>query len=216
MLGDLPVHHLALFATAALAVNLTPGPDMLFVVGTSATRGRRAGVMAALGVGAGCLLHVALAAVGLSALLAASALAFGVVKWVGAAYLVWMGLSMWRSRRVEPDATASAPASVGGRSVFWQGAITNALNPKVALFFLAFLPQFIAPGAGGQALAFVALGLLFNIGGTLVNIVVALLAAAISRRLAARGAGSALGSWLQRAVGALFIGLGVRLALSTR
>jgi RhtB (resistance to homoserine/threonine) family protein len=216
MLGDLPVHHLALFAAAALAVNLTPGPDMLFVVGTGATRGRRAGVMAALGVGAGCLLHVALAAVGLSALLAASALAFSVVKWVGAAYLVWMGLSMWRSRRAAPEADAAARPDPGGRSVFWQGAITNALNPKVALFFLAFLPQFIAPGAGGQALAFVALGLLFNLGGTLVNIVVALLAAAISRRLAARGTGSALGSWLQRAVGALFIGLGVRLALSTR
>jgi threonine/homoserine/homoserine lactone efflux protein len=216
--AELPVHHLALFAAAALAVNLTPGPDMLFVVGTGATRGRRAGVMAALGVGAGCLMHVALAAVGLSAVLAASALAFSVVKWVGAAYLVGMGLSMWRSRG-GPATTVDAGtgANAGGRSVFWQGAITNALNPKVALFFLAFLPQFIAPGANGQALAFVALGLLFNIGGTVVNIVVALLAASISQRLAARGAGSsAIGLWLQRAVGALFIGLGVRLALSTR
>jgi RhtB (resistance to homoserine/threonine) family protein len=216
MLAELPVHHLALFAAAALAVNLTPGPDMLFVVGTGATRGRRAGVMAALGIGAGCLLHIALAAVGLSALLAASALAFSVVKWVGAAYLVWMGLSMWRSRRAGPDAEAPAQVNVGSGSVFWQGAITNALNPKVALFFLAFLPQFIEPGASGQALAFVALGLLFNVGGTVVNIVVALLAASISQRLAARGAGSAVGAWLQRAVGALFIGLGVRLALSTR
>jgi threonine/homoserine/homoserine lactone efflux protein len=216
MLSELPVHHLALFAAAALAVNLTPGPDMLFVVGTGATRGRRAGVMAALGIGAGCLLHIALAAVGLSALLAASALAFSLVKWVGAAYLVWMGLSMWRRRQAGPEAGASARPKAGGRSVFWQGAITNALNPKVALFFLAFLPQFIEPGASGQALAFVALGLLFNVGGTVVNIVVALLAATIRRWLAARGAGSAVGGWLQRAVGALFIGLGVRLALSTR
>jgi len=197
---------------------------MLFVMGTGATRGRRAGVLAALGVGAGCLLHVALAAVGLSALIAASAVAFSVVKWVGAAYLVWMGLSMWRSRRAGAETQANANAEVNAaarpsaksHNVFWQGAITNALNPKVALFFLAFLPQFIAPGATGQALAFVALGLLFNAGGTLVNVVVALLAAAISRRLAARGTGSAMGRWLQRAVGALFIGLGVRLALSTR
>ena len=217
MLADLPVHHLPLFAAAALAVNLTPGPDMLFVVGTGATQGRRAGVLAALGIGAGCLLHIALAAVGLSAVLAASALAFGVVKWVGAAYLVWVGLSMWRTRRgAAAGAAATARPQVGGRSVFWQGALTNALNPKVALFFLAFLPQFIEPGASGQALAFVALGLLFNVGGTVVNIVVALLAATISRWLAARGAGSAVGGWLQRAVGALFIGLGVRLALSTR
>ena len=216
--NELPVHHLALFAAAALAVNLTPGPDMLFVVGTGATRGRHDGVMAALGIGAGCLLHIALAAVGLSAVLAASALAFSVVKWVGAAYLVWIGLSMWRTRRAEPTAAGlpTRPAA-SGRSVFWQGAITNALNPKVALFFLAFLPQFIEPGAAGQALAFVALGLLFNVGGTVVNIVVALAAASISRRLVAREAGSsALGTWLQRAVGALFVGLGLKLALSTR
>ena len=215
---ELPVHHLALFATAALAVNLTPGPDMLFVVGTGATRGRRDGVMAALGIGAGCLLHITLAAVGLSAVLAASTLAFSVVKWVGAAYLVWIGLSMWRTRRAEARVADGLSRPVaGGRSVFWQGAITNALNPKVALFFLAFLPQFIEPGADGQALAFVALGLLFNVGGTVVNIGVALAAASISQRLAARGAGSsALGTGLQRAVGALFVGLGLKLALSTR
>jgi threonine/homoserine/homoserine lactone efflux protein len=215
MFADLPVHHLALFAAAALAVNLTPGPDMLFVVGTGATRGRRAGVLAALGIGAGCLLHIALAALGLSALLAASALAFSVVKWVGAAYLVWIGLSMWRARRDAPAGLTERSAQSG--HVFWQGALTNALNPKVALFFLAFLPQFIEPGAHGQALAFVVLGLFFNVGGTLVNIVVALLAEGVSRRLAARSAGrSALGAWLQRAVGALFIGLGLKLALGSR
>jgi threonine/homoserine/homoserine lactone efflux protein len=216
MLSDLPVHHLPLFAAAALAVNITPGPDMLFVVGAGATHGRRAGVLAALGVGAGCLVHIALAAVGLSAVLAASALAFSVVTWLGAAYLVWIGLSMWRSHRAAPEANAALRPHAGGRSVFWQGAITNALNPKVALFFLAFLPQFIAPGAGGQALAFVALGLLFNVGGTVVNVAVACLAAVISRRLAARGGSSARGAWFQRAVGALFVGLGLRLALSTR
>jgi threonine/homoserine/homoserine lactone efflux protein len=222
MLAGLPVHHLPLFVAAALAVNLTPGPDMLFVVGSGATRGRRAGVLAALGVGAGCLLHIALAAVGLSALLAASALAFGVVKWAGAAYLVWVGLSMWRTRRGAPGASSAAqPAAGATGNVFWQGALTNALNPKVALFFLAFLPQFIEPGASGQALAFVVLGLVFNLGGTLVNIVVALLAAWISARLAARASlgtngPSAWGTWLQRAVGALFVGLGLKLAFSSR
>ena len=217
ILAELPVHHLPLFAAAALAVNLTPGPDMLFVIGTGATRGRRAGVMAALGVGAGCLLHVALAAVGLSALLAASALAFSVVKWLGAAYLVWVGISMLRTRGAQAASAEAAPMQIESRQVFWQGAVTNALNPKVALFFLAFLPQFIEPGAAGQALAFVALGLLFNLGGTVVNVVVALLAATISRRIAARNAGSsALGTWLQRAVGALFVGLGLKLAFSSR
>jgi threonine/homoserine/homoserine lactone efflux protein len=135
----LPIHDLALFVAAGLMLNLTPGPD-----------GRRAGVMAALGVGAGCLVHTLLAAVGLSALLAASALAFEIVKWAGAAYLVWIGLAMLRRRETGIAAPSAAPR---GR-VFWQGALTNTLNPKVALFFLAFLPQFIAADAPGQGLAF--------------------------------------------------------------
>lgn len=213
--AGLPVHDLALFVAAALALNLTPGPDMVFVLATGASRGRRAGVFAALGIGAGCLLHVALAALGLSALLATSALAFSIVKWLGAAYLVWMGVGMLRARPAAAAAAPSTPANGSDSRVFWQGALTNALNPKVALFFLAFLPQFIDPGAAGQAGAFLALGLLFNLGGTLVNIVAALLAAAISRRLAARGPGP-LGLWLQRVVGAIFVGLGVRLALASR
>ena len=206
----LPVHDLALFLSAALLLNLTPGPDMLFVAGASAARGRRAGVLAALGVGLGCGVHIALAAVGLSALLATSALAFGVVKWLGAAYLVWTGLSMLRAR---PAAPAAAPAT---RAVFWQGALTNALNPKVALFFLAFLPQFVDAGAPQQAVAFVALGVLFTASGTVVNVIVALAAGNIAGALAAGGAGGRDGPWLQRAAGALFIGLGVKLAFSSR
>ncbi|MBS0442622.1 MAG: LysE family translocator [Proteobacteria bacterium] len=209
----MPVHDLALFVGAALLLNLTPGPDMLFVAGTGAARGRAAGLMAALGVGAGCLFHTLLAALGLSALLAASELAFNAVKWAGAAYLVWTGVQMLRAR---PAATAAeAPARRSG-SPFWQGALTNALNPKVALFFLAFLPQFIDAGAPGQALALLMLGTFFNIGGTAVNLVVALVASGAAAGLATRGGGSRMGAWLQRAAGALFIGLGVKLALSSR
>ncbi|HEY2928522.1 LysE family translocator [Piscinibacter sp.] len=207
----LPIHDLPLFAAAALLVNLTPGPDMLFVIGSSAAHGRRGGVMAALGVGAGCLLHTALAAVGLSALLAASALAFDIVKWVGAAYLVWVGIGMLRAGR--PD--VAKPVAVESRRVFWQGALTNALNPKVALFFLAFLPQFITPAASGQALAFLALGALFNVGGTAVNIAVAWLAGGVRERWSAAAGGSA-GRWVRRAAGALFVGLGLKLALGSR
>jgi threonine/homoserine/homoserine lactone efflux protein len=210
----LPVHDLALFLSAALLLNLTPGPDMLFVAGTSTARGRRAGVLAALGVGLGCGVHIMLAAVGLSALLATSALAFGVVKWLGAAYLVWTGLSMLRARPAAPAAGAAAgPAT---RAVFWQGALTNALNPKVALFFLAFLPQFVDTGATQQAWAFVALGVLFTISGTLVNGVVALAAGSIAAAVAAGGSAGRIGPWLQRAAGALFIGLGLKLAFSSR
>ncbi len=209
----LPIHDLALFLSAALLLNLTPGPDMMFVAATSAARGRRAGVLAALGVGLGCGFHIALAAGGLSALLATSALAFGAVKWLGAAYLVWMGLSMLRARAAAP--AAGAPAATTP-AVFWQGALTNALNPKVALFFLAFLPQFVDAGAPRQAVAFVALGVLFTVGGTLVNVVVALATGSIARGVAAGGSGGRIGPWLHRAAGALFVGLGVKLAFSSR
>ena len=211
----LAIHDLPLFLTAALLVNLTPGPDMLFVAGSSAAQGRRAGVLAALGVGVGCLLHVALAALGLSALLAASTTAFAAVKWVGAAYLVWVGVSMLRVRATAGE-SASLTLPRGSSRVFWQGAWTNALNPKVALFFLAFLPQFIAPGAARQALSFVVLGLLFSVGGTAVNVGVALLTHRLREGLSGRGGGARIGSWLQRAAGVLFVGLGLKLAFSSR
>ena len=211
----LAIHDLPLFLTAALLVNLTPGPDMLFVAGSSAAQGRRAGVLAALGVGVGCLLHVALAALGLSALLAASTTAFAAVKWVGAAYLVWVGVSMLRVRATAGE-SASLTLPRGSSRVFWQGAWTNALNPKVALFFLAFLPQFIAPGAPHQALSFVVLGLLFSVGGTAVNVGVALLTHRLREGLSGRGGGARIGSWLQRAAGVLFVGLGLKLAFSSR
>ena len=210
---SLPIHDLPLFMAAGLLLNLTPGPDMLFVAGSSAAQGRRAGVMAALGVGAGCVLHMVLATIGLSALLATSALAFEVVKWAGAAYLVWIGIGMLR----RGGGTAIVrPPDADARRVFWQGALTNALNPKVALFFLAFLPQFITPDAPGQPLAFLALGALFNVGGTAVNIVVALLAGWMRATLSHSVRGRGAGAWLRRAAGALFIGLGIKLALSAR
>jgi threonine/homoserine/homoserine lactone efflux protein len=213
---NLPVHDLPLFAAAALLVNLTPGPDMLFVIGSSAARGRRAGVLAALGVGAGCMVHIAMAAVGLSALLAASATAFTLVKWVGAAYLVWVGVTMLRSPASRGQTALGAAVVPRSSRVFWQGALTNALNPKVALFFLAFLPQFIEPGTSNQGWAFVALGLLFNVGGTLVNVVVALAASGLREGLQARGSAMRGGPWLQRTAGVLFVGLGAKLALSAR
>lgn len=204
------VHDLALFMSAGLLLNVTPGADMVFVAGTAGARGRRAGVLAALGVGLGCAVHIALAALGLSALLATSAVAFTVLKLAGAAYLVWMGIAMLRAR----PASAAVAAPPTQRSVFWQGALTNALNPKVALFFLAFLPQFVDAAAPDRALAFVVLGLLFTCSGTAVNVVVALAAGTLARRLS--GSGGRLGTWLQRAAGALFVGLGVKLAFSSR
>jgi len=212
MLGALGIHDLPLFVVAGLLLNLTPGADLLYVAGNTATGGRRAGMLAALGLGAGCLVHVTLAALGLSALLAASDLAFTLVKWVGAAYLVWMGVGMLRSR----GTAASTPSAIDPRRVFWRGVLTNALNPKVALFFLAFLPQFIAPQGTHPALAFALLGLVFTVNGTLVTLAMAWLGSLAKERLAGNANVGQLGVWLQRAAGAMFVVLGVKLAVGGR
>jgi len=211
MLATLGIHDLPLFVAAGLLLNLTPGADLLYVLGNTAAGGRRAGMLAALGIGAGCLFHVALAALGLSALLAASETAFTVVKWAGAGYLIWMGVAMLRSRGGTTEAAVVDP-----RRVFWRGMLTNALNPKVALFFLAFLPQFIVPHGTHQALAFGLLGLVFTLNGTLVTLVLAWLAGAARERLAGSARAGRLSVWLQRAAGAMFVGLGVKLALGGR
>jgi threonine/homoserine/homoserine lactone efflux protein len=203
-------HSLALFLAAGLALNLTPGPDMLYVAARGASEGRAAGVVSALGIGVGTLVHIALVAAGLAALLAAVPLAHLALRLGGAAYLVYLGV---RALRAKPDAGGVAeltPASLG--VIFRQGVITNVLNPKVALFFLAFLPQFVDPSRGHPALQVVVLGLLFDVSGTLVNLAVALGSSRVAARLR-RGESARL---IQRVTGVLFIVLGGRLAWSAR
>lgn len=209
------LQHLLLFIAAGLLLNLTPGPDVLYIVTNALRSGARAGVVAALGINAGCFVHVFAAAVGVSALLAASATAFTVLKWIGAAYLVWVGVRLlfakapaqgWGSHDGSPPA--------GGGPALWAifrgGFLTNALNPKVAIFFLAFVPQFIAPETGNKALAFVLLGTLFNINSIAINAGWALAAAWMARRESVqRGM-----HWLDRAAGAMFIAFGLRLAVA--
>ena len=199
---------LALFVASGLLLNVTPGPDTLYILGRTAAQGRRAGSVAALGIGAGCLVHILAAALGLSALLAASATAFTVLKWIGACYLLYVGVSFLLSRPRTPPAAAPLPPAPL-LTVFLQGLLTNVLNPKVALFFLAFLPQFIAPDAPSKALSFLFLGLVFNFNGTLWNLFVAWSAARVATRFRAAGRCSA---WLARAVGAMFVYFGIKLA----
>ncbi|QDM15389.1 LysE family translocator [Tardiphaga sp. vice352] len=206
MLG---IHSLWLFVLSGVLLNITPGPDTAYIVGRSAQIGWRGGAAAALGISAGCLVHVFAAAIGLSALLAASSLAFTAIKWIGAAYLIYTGIKMLLTQAASP-ATVTVPRATTLRQVFWQGALTNALNPKVALFFLAFLPQFVDAAAPGKALAFVVLGLIFIGTGTLWGLGVAAFAAKAAGRI--RQSGRAL-VWLNRALGAMFIGLGVRVAM---
>ena len=208
----LGTHDLWLFVLSGLLLNITPGPDTLYIVGRSSTQGWRAGAFAALGIGAGTLVHICAAALGLSAILAASAAAFTAVKIVGAAYLLYVGITLiWSARAAgsSPGAPAIRPASM--RGIFVQGFLTNVLNPKVALFFLAFLPQFVAADASSKALAFLLLGAVFDFNGTLWNLLIAWSTAHLSRRLAPRGA---FKQWFNRCVGAVFIFIGVRLALS--
>jgi threonine/homoserine/homoserine lactone efflux protein len=201
---------LALFVMAGLLLNITPGPDTLYILGRTTLQGWRGGAVAALGIGAGLFVHTLAAAVGLSALLAASATAFTILKWVGAAYLVYVGMSLLMAR---PTIQQRTPAMCAAalRTVFFQGFLTNVLNPKVALFFLAFLPQFVDPSAPNKAVAFLFLGFVFNFNGTLWNLFVAWSADRVASSLSGSGH---LALWLNRTVGALFVYLGIRLVTS--
>lgn len=202
--------QLLLFIAAGWLLNLTPGPDVLYIVSNSLRGGARAGMVAALGIFAGCFVHVAIATVGLGALLAASAMAFTVVKFIGAAYLLWMGVRLLRA--TTPGWTPeAAPAEHDLRRVFRRGFLTNVLNPKVALFFLAFLPQFIAPDASHKTLAFLALGVLFSVNALPVTLGYAWLAAWAAGRVSLVRRAM---HWLDRAAGVLFIGFGLKLALT--
>ena len=211
--------QLLVFIAAGWLLNLTPGPDVLYIVSNALRSGARAGLVAGLGITAGCFVHVAAAAVGVGALLSASATAFTVLKWAGAAYLLWMGVRMLFSRAGGGNgaaiaaAQAAPPVAVPLRAVFLGGFWTNVLNPKVALFFLAFVPQFIAPGTENKALAFVLLGVLFNVNAIPVNAGWALAASWMARRSGAIQRGM---HWLDRVAGAMFIGFGLKLALTDR
>jgi threonine/homoserine/homoserine lactone efflux protein len=209
MFSALGVHDFWLFVVTGLVLNLTPGADTLLVVGRSARGGWREGALAALGIQVGCLVHATAAALGVEALLAASAQAFRVLTWVGAAYLAYLGFQMLR-QGLRPPAHGSSPVEAKGgvlRSAFAQGLLTNVLNPKVGLFFLAFVPQFIRPDAPSPVAAFLALGLCFDLTGGTWLLIVAALTVGLRGAIAPR-----LGRWLQGVGGALFLGLAWRLA----
>ncbi|WP_431260031.1 LysE family translocator [Roseateles chitinivorans] len=222
MLGT---HDLGLFIASGLLLNMTPGPDSLLIMARSATQGFRAGSAAALGIGAGTCVHILAAALGLSALLSASTAAFTVVKLLGAAYLVYLGAGMLFKRRVAEDragdgvdrtteAVPPAPPAAPLRKIFAQGFLTNVLNPKVGLFFLAFVPQFISADAPSKAAAFLFLGAVFNVNGMLWCHLLAWSSAVAGARARGQGWARTLGRWLNRGIGALFLAFGVRLAMA--
>lgn len=209
MLG---IHDLAIFMLSGLILNMTPGPDSLLIVSRTATGRWQQGAVTALGISTGTLVHVLAAALGLSAILATSAMAFTVVKWVGALYLIWLGLSALLKRRHQtPQAPAPRVSETRLRTLFRQGFLTNVLNPKVALFFMAFMPQFIDPAATLKPLDFLSLGLIFDVVGTLWSVVLITAVTLGGQRLRP---GARLKAWLERSVGVMFVALGIRLALT--
>jgi threonine/homoserine/homoserine lactone efflux protein len=205
------IHDLTLFVVSGLLLNIMPGPDSLLIMTRSATQGWRAGCSAALGIGSGTFVHIFAAALGLSAVLATSATAFTVVKLVGAAYILYMAFGLLKSRKRDGVDMPLAAPSLPLRKIFAQGFLTNVLNPKVAVFFLAFVPQFISADAPNKALAFIVLGCIFNINGMLWCNALALFTAKASERVKVN---PAVSLWLNRATGTLFVWLGVKLALS--
>lgn len=207
-------HDLLLFVVTALVLNATPGVDMLYTLTRTLQHGWRAGLIAALGIIAGCVVHTMAAALGLAALLAASAWAFTAVKWIGAAYLLWLAWGMLRAAADRDVATSrvSVPSHERLGRIFVQGFLTNVLNPKVALFFLALLPQFIAADAPNKPMAFLFLGAVFIFNGAL--FLFALVALAQSARRF--GANRSVRRALNAIGGALFAALAARLVQAER
>jgi RhtB (resistance to homoserine/threonine) family protein len=202
------IHDFGLFLGAGVLLNLTPGPDTVYILGRSIAHGRDAGVASALGICVGSIFHTCAAALGLSAILATSTVAFAAIKLLGGAYLIFLGIKMFLDRRRK----LSLPSNfrqLTTVAAFQQGVLTNVLNPKVALFFLAFLPQFIDPATNNKILAFVTLGFTFVTTGTIWCLILAWFASSFSDRLRAS---ETVGQWVNRAIGALFIFLGARLA----
>ncbi|MCL2309210.1 MAG: LysE family translocator [Proteobacteria bacterium] len=209
-----------LFLAAAVLLTLAPGPDNLMVISLGMARGRRAGVAFGLGCGLGCLSHTLLAVLGVSAAIAASPHAFMALRIVGGAYLIWLGANALRStwrRPIEPITvsaeTSSAPLAPAFQqastlTLFTRGLIANAINPKVILFFLAFLPQFVKPANGSVGLQLALLGLLFTLQAVLIFSVIGFLAGSLGQQLARN---PRIGLWLDRLAGVIFVGLGLRL-----
>lgn len=201
---------LAIFLLAALTLNLTPGNDMMYVLGQCLKSGRRAGIAASFGISTGSLVHIALVAVGVAALLARYPAVFEIIRWAGVVYLVWLALKAITSKA---EGLQARGARRGAYAAWRDGVIVNVLNPKVAIFMLAFLPQFIDPSRGSALLQIVFLGMLFNIGGTLVLLMVCAFAGSLGDRLAGNPRLAQAFTW---ASGAIFLLLAGRLAFDRR
>jgi threonine/homoserine/homoserine lactone efflux protein len=207
------VTDLWLFIVSGLALNMLPGPDSLYIIGRSAGQGFRAGSVAALGIGTGTLIHILAAAFGLSAILATSVMAFAIVKIIGCLYLLYIGLTMLLAKESKALEQSIIKNNIPLSKIFYQGFLTNTLNPKVALFFLAFVPQFISVDSPNKALSFIFLGLVFNINGMIWCHFLAWSSSSVSKKIKHN---QLVTKCLTKFTGALFIYFGIKLALSNQ
>lgn len=201
----------ALFIGVSWALIISPGPDMIYVITRGMAHGRRAGMVSAIGVVCGILVHTTAAALGLTLILQTSALAFLLVKFVGAAYLIYLGLKAWRDQNTFDLQTSSSSANSG--ALFWQGVLSNVFNPKIAIFFLAFLPQFVDQGSGHVTLQMIFLGITFACFGSCFLLVVGYSSGSIGRWLTYR---PQYAQFFQRLAGGILVGLGIRLAFTEK
>lgn len=207
---DYTLTHWVTFFTAAVLLNLSPGPDMSFILGQTAKRGIKSGFSAMFGIWTGTFIHVILAALGLSAILATSTIAFSTVKWIGAAYLVWLGIQALRSIGTNISVNGQiSPKSL--MKIFKQGVLVAVLNPKVAIFFLAFLPQFVEVGAGPVSVQLFLHGFLIIVVAAFVEPPLIFVGGKLTGYLSNNAQAS---RWMDRGLGTLFIGLGIKLATS--
>lgn len=203
------LHSLLLFVLAGIALNLTPGPDMMYTIARSLGQGRMAGIVSALGIGTGSIAHILAAGFGLSALFAYSAMAYLILKYAGAAYLIYLGVRTLISAKGKIPISAAREDRPLGR-IYWQGIVTNVLNPKVALFFISFLPQFVDPHAGSVTLQTLLLGTIFDINGTLILVIIAIMAGTAGQWLSSKQTFWKYQQWF---TGSVLVALGAKLAL---
>ena len=207
------IENYAGFVAAAIILNLTPGADTLYILTRSIAQGSRAGLVSVAGIMSGCVIHVLAAAFGLSLILSTSAVAFFLVQWAGACYLIFLGIRTLRTASLSFEAFHRRFSPKDLITIYRQGVITNVLNPKVALFFLSFLPQFVNPADAQGPLPFLVLGGTFLCTGTLWCLVLTRAATRMTQTLREN---EKIGIWMQKLSGMVFIGFGVKLALDTR
>ena len=205
------IQNFSLFLVSCILLNLTPGQDTMFILGRGIAQGRKAGMISVLGIMSGVLIHTSFAALGLSAILATSSLAFSIVKYAGAGYLIWIGVGFLRNGRHNDKLEAIERKRLSSWTIYRQGVLTNLLNPKVSLFFLSFLPQFVDPQTEFVLIPFIVLGMTFFTTGSIWCMVLVYGSAWLTDRFRNR---TAMGGILKKLTGTLFVGLGIKLAFS--